>query len=231
MALKAVSLCGYLCNVSIPWRKGAGGDHDAHDFIKALKDKHFNGYAQVPVCGGLHRLTDDNASEAVQWFGKMAVAYLLEKKIKGPFVIIPVPNSSSLVDSTAKPRTRKLARAIAEQLAKGDHIVLDCLRFRKNQGSANSEGGPREAARIYKNLTTLRGDIAEFQRRVEDRENYYVLLVDDVITSGGHLRACAARLKKIGLEVDLIICGGKTVYDQSRGAFEIHEEELDEYEP
>lgn len=108
MALRVVSLCGYLCNVSIPWRKGAGGDHDAHDWILALKGKHFNGYAQVPVCGRLRRLTGENTSNAIQWFGELATTYLIENKIRGPFAIVPVPNSSSLVDSTAKPRTRSI---------------------------------------------------------------------------------------------------------------------------
>ena len=231
MALKVVSLCGYLCNISIPWRKGAGGDHDAHDWIQALKGKHFKGYAQVPVCGRLHRLTDENASDAIQWFGEVATAYLAEEKITRPLVIIPVPNSSSLIDSTAKPRTRKLANAIAEHLVNSSGIVLDCLRFRQNQGSASSQGGPREAARIYKNLVVLRDEVAEFLEDVEDGEEYHVLLVDDVTTSGGHLRACAARLKRAGIEVDLVICGGKTVYDQSKGAFDIREEELEEYKP
>jgi predicted amidophosphoribosyltransferase len=231
MALKVASLCGYLCNVSIPWRKGARGDHDAHDWIQALKGKHFNGYAQVPVCGRLHRLADENASDAIQWFGEMAVAYLTTKNITGPFAIIPVPNSSSLVDSSAKPRTRKLAKAVVEHLPDNGGVVLDCLRFKQNQGSASSEGGPREAEKIYKNLVVLREEIAEFFENVEDGEDYYVLLVDDVTTSGGHLRACAARLKKAGLEVDSVICGGKTVYDQVKAAFDIREEELDEYEP
>lgn len=230
MPLKVASLCGYLCNVSIPWRKGARGDHDAHDWIQALKGKHFNGYAQVPVCGRLHRLTDENGSDAIQWFGEMAVAYLGAKKITGPFVIIPVPNSSSLVDSTAKPRTRKLAKAVADHLPDDDAVVLDCLRFKQHQCSASSEGGPREAEKIYKNLVVLRDEINEFLGDLEDGEMYHVLLVDDVTTSGGHLRACAARLKKAGLEVDSVICGGKTVYDQVNAPFDIREDELDEYD-
>lgn len=231
MALKVASLCGYLCNVSIPWRKGARGDHDAHDWIQALKGKHFKGYAQVPVCGRLHRLTDENASDAIQWFGEIAVAYLKAKKVTGALVIIPVPNSSSVIGSAVKPRTRKLAKAIAEHLADNSGIVVDCLRFKQNQGSASTEGGPREAEKIYKNLVVLRHKIAELQEHIEDGRNYYVLLVDDVTTSGGHLRACAARLKKADLEVDSIICGGKTVYDQAREAFDIREEEIDEYQP
>jgi len=231
MALRVVSLCGYLCNVIIPWRKGPGGDHDAHDWILALKGKHFNGYAQVPVSGKLRRLTNENASDAVQWFGEMAATYLIQNKIRGPFAIIPVPNSSSIIDSSAKPRTRRLARSLAEHLVDDDCTILDCLRFKQNQGSASVEGGPREPLKIYKNLTVLRDDIAEVLEKIEEGEHYCVLLVDDVTTSGGHLRACAARLKKAGLGVDAVICGGKTVYDQSRRAFDVREEELDEYEP
>jgi predicted amidophosphoribosyltransferase len=196
MALKVASLCGYLCNVSIPWRKGAGGDHEAHDWIQALKGKNFNGYAQVPVCGRLHRLTNENASDAIQWFGEMATAYLTAKKITGPFVIIPVPNSSSLLDSTAKPRTRKLAKAIAEHLPNDSTLVLDCLRFKENQGSASSEGGPREAVKIYKNLVVLREDIAEFFENLEDEGDYRVLLVDDVTTSGGSFTSMCGKIEK-----------------------------------
>lgn len=196
MALKVASLCGYLCNISISWRKGAGGDHDAHDFVLALKGKSFNAYGQVPVCGNVRRLTNDNASDAIQWFGEMAAAYLRAKKIKGPFVIIPVPNSSSLVHSAARPRTRRLAKAIAENLEKGRGTVLDCLRFKENQGSARSEGGPREAAKIYKNLAVLRDEISEFRKDVEHPEDYHVLLVDDVTTSGGSFTSMCGEAEK-----------------------------------
>jgi orotate phosphoribosyltransferase len=55
--------------------------------------------------------------------------------------------------------------------------------------------------------------------------------VDDVTTSGGHLKACAAKLTARGLKVAIVICGGKTVYDQSKAAFHTYEDELDEYEP
>ncbi len=227
MALEVASLCGYLCNVSVHWR---AKDFDSYKWIKALKGEQLNKYALVPVNGQERRLTSENLPDAIQWFGEMAVAYLKKKKIAGPFVIIPVPNSSSLVGSP-RPRTRKLAKAVADCLADGRSCVLDCLRWKENLGSASSEGGPREAERLYKNLLVLREPVEAFRESAEDEESFHVLLVDDVTTSGGHLRASAAKLKKVGLEVDSAICCGKTVYDQKSNAFDICEEELEEYEP
>jgi orotate phosphoribosyltransferase len=57
------------------------------------------------------------------------------------------------------------------------------------------------------------------------------VLVDDVVTSGGHLRACAAKLTVDGAGVPLAVCAGRTLYDQEKDAFEIVEESLKDYEP
>jgi hypothetical protein len=62
-------------------------------------------------------------------------------------------------------------------------------------------------------------------------EDAKVLLVDDVTTSGGHLQACAAKLESEGLAVDLVVCAGKTIYDQDNPAFHTYEYKLDTYEP
>jgi len=48
---------------------------------------------------------------------------------------------------------------------------------------------------------------------------------------GGHLRACAAKLKGLGLRVEVAVCGGKTLYDQSEDPFEVFKEVLDDFEP
>ena len=62
------------------------------------------------------------------------------------------------------------AKAVAEHLPVDDAVVLDCLRFKQHQGSASSEGGPREAEKIYKNPVVLRDEINEFLRDVENGE-------------------------------------------------------------
>ena len=41
---------------------------------------------------------------------------------------------------------------------------------------------------------------------------------------------CAAKLATVGLEVDLVMCAGKTVYDQDERAFHTYEYKLDQYE-
>jgi orotate phosphoribosyltransferase len=55
-------------------------------------------------------------------------------------------------------------------------------------------------------------------------------LVDDVTMSGGHLRACAAKLRESGLDVADVLCGGKILSDQDEHAFATVEETLDDFE-
>lgn len=58
-----------------------------------------------------------------------------------------------------------------------------------------------------------------------------VVLVDDVLTSGGHFQACSAKLKVGGAQVLIGICGRRTVHDQDRRPFDIFEEQVEDYEP
>src|SRR5207253_11070413 len=59
----------------------------------------------------------------------------------------PTRRSSDLIAaSSVAPRTRRLARVIAEELRDGS-IVADCLRWKRNLGSA-SEEGDRKSTRL-----------------------------------------------------------------------------------
>ncbi|MGB9069383.1 MAG: hypothetical protein WCC21_12520 [Candidatus Acidiferrales bacterium] len=187
-----------------------------------------NKYAIVPVRGETKRLSNENSEDAANWFGVFVADHFTKRKVEGPFLVVPVPNSDCLASSTVKPRTRKLAKAVCDQLRNGSTVV-DCLRCKKDLGSASKDGGPREAEILYGNLVVLKDVIKAALKDVE--KGTKVLLVDDVTTSGGHLRACAAKLESEGIAVDQIVCGGKTVYDQNNKAFHIYEYKLDEYEP
>jgi hypothetical protein len=221
MPLAIVCFCGYFCNNSIGWR---GEDFDSYKWVQALKGRELNKYALVPVRGVTRRLSNENLPDAWEWLGIYVSDYLKAKAIRGPFLVVPVPNSNCVAGSTTKPRTRKLAKAVCDALEDGS-AMLDCLRWKKNLGSASKDGGPREAETLYRNLVVL-DDVL----KAADK-NLSVVLVDDVTTSGGHLQACAAKLDTKGLTVEIVMCGGKTVYDQNNRAFHIYEYNLDEYEP
>lgn len=124
------------------------------------------------------------------------------------------------VRSGTRPKTLRLARAVCER-AGGDIRVVDCLRWKKDLGSASKEGGPRDPETLYKNLAPIEG------LRKESR----VVLVDDVMTSGGHLRACAAKLRQAGATVVIALCGSRTTYSQDKNAFTTFEGDLEDYEP
>lgn len=220
MPLTVLSLCRYLANRSLGWRSE---DYDAYKWIQALKGGQLNGYGYVPVDGVRRRLSNQNLASCVDWFGRLG-SQELAARLQAPFLLIPVPNSACVLDSSAPARTRRLARAIATELSDGS-MVLDCLRWKKNLGSASHEGGPRAPAILY-------GNLAVIEDRLEDLDlGGTPVLVDDVTTSGGHLQACAARIRENDITVTNALCGGKTVYDQNENAFARVEEVLDDFAP
>jgi hypothetical protein len=216
MPLPVVCYCRYLANRSIFWRPE---DFDSYKFVHALKGHQLNKHCFVPVRGTQRKLSNENLEDAVEWFGIFGADRLAKTNIIGNIAVVPIPSSGCTVSSSVRPPARKLARAVCDSF-QGARL-FDCLRWKQNLGSASKEGGPRDASVLYDNLRLMAKPPAGSR----------VVLIDDVLTSGGHLRACAARLKIGGAHVDLAICGGRTLYHQERRAFDIVEETLDDYDP
>ena len=78
--------------------------------------------------------------------------------------------------------------------------MLDALRYTEQIQRA-AEGGPRDAAILYDKLAVG-----------APPPNYPVVLIDDLITSEGHMKASARRLEEAGYNVTCGITWAQTVH-------------------
>lgn len=84
----------------------------------------------------------------------------------------------------------------------------------------SSQGGTRDPQELYDNLVVT-----------EEIPNGGIVLIDDVRTTGAHLRAAAAKLAQKGGRVSMAVCAARTVLNQDQNPFSIMEEALEDFEP
>jgi predicted amidophosphoribosyltransferase len=210
MPLQVVSFVTYHTSLG-EWR---GIDHDARDFVAAIKGRPLGHYASAKVRGHWRRFDNLNREDVVQWFALIATDYLNSVHLEPPIAFVPVPGSKVDVAFQGVGRTCLLAKAISDHYA-SESRVANILRFDRKLSSACSEGGERNASALHERLRIVGSVDAE-----------RVVLVDDVVASGGHLRACWAKLEENGASVVLAICAGRADANQVRDPFAIRIDEL-----
>jgi adenine/guanine phosphoribosyltransferase-like PRPP-binding protein len=89
--------------------------------------------------------------------------------------------------------------------------------------SASEEQGPRHPAELYPHLCVT--------GRLIIRPGHQYVLVDDVLTSGGHLRAAAAFLRASGADPVLAVCGARADSVAQADPFQRRIDELEDFEP
>ena len=215
MPLRVVCFSTYRTSIAGGWR---GADYDAHDFIDAIKDRDINGYSNVRLRGTWHRFDNTNRQDVVGWFAAMVSDYLAANPVGDLIVLVAVPGSKVDVPFPRTPRTAQLAESIAAAV-NGAVVVADVLRQSEPIPSANEEAGTRDAADLFENLVLM-----------DDVNGLPVVLVDDVLTSGGHLQACAAKLREAGADVLMAIVAGRADEAQVPDPFAIRIEDIPDYE-
>jgi hypothetical protein len=189
-----------------------------NQFVDAIKGDPVKGYGHVEVKKPYRRkINQDNNGQAAVWFGEMAAGLLASEPFTNP-ILVPFPNSKCAI-GTPVSRTKVLADSIVKAGYTAE--IADILRFTEALPSANRENGSRDPKVIYPKLVIV-GTIRKLRTYV---------VVDDVLTSGGHVRAGVTALKKAGANVRLVVCAVSAEQTPSPAPFERVRRELEDFEP
>ncbi len=183
-------------------------DYRAWNLVKAIKGKPMNGHAlfgNLTVDG-----TPGGRMNAMRLAASDAVRRLTELGLSAP--LVPVP-ASDHIEFEGDFTGRRIAAAI--ESANQQFLNRPVLKFDQVLTKA-SQGGTRDPAILANHLELNPG--TEFTQ---------CILVDDVVTTGGHLKAAARKLAQSGIEVVGAYCVAKTVQDRPEHLFRIPNETLD----
>lgn len=185
-------------------------DWKAWRLVLAIKQKPFKGYADF----GAYHIADNPAGRARALVLAATVA-ISKLKVLGitKGTLVPVP-SSQLTEFGGDCAGQRLANAIATA-APNNFSAVGALAFINEMPKAAGGGGTREPSAICANLKF------DPSSCFED-----CILVDDVISTGGHLTGAARKLEQNGKKVVGAICVAQTVWSRPANMFDIPVREL-----
>lgn len=185
---------------------------NASKFVKAIKGDPVRGYAEVPVpIGGSRKtLTQANCGDVFAWFGEMAAHTLDGQRAS----IVPIPGCKAIsVREVEEGSTFRLARALGARTG----CPVEPRLWWKAPMESSRRGGSRNPHYLRNNLV-LAGTA---------HPTLPVVVVDDVVTSGGHMRAVEAVLKASGAKVIFALAAASTSSEEPAEAFRVESRSLE----
>lgn len=173
-------------------------DWRAYNITMALKGGDFKGYADIRISGKHHRISSKNTAPILSVFGQKVVESIWED---GPGIAAFVLPSSGCTIFGDDEKAERMAAAIRR--AKSPIPVIAPFRWVKVLPKAAGQHGTRDPDVLHKNMRFAPQDGI-------DR----AFLVDDVKTTGGHLRAASRVLRDHGIVTLGAICFARTVWER-----------------
>lgn len=201
------SVCGYRSKSAEWTEKWRDADYRARNLVKALKGEPFNGFSEWQVKATKQKMTVDSSPAGQAIALRVALSKLLDLFTAAGIAeghVVPVPSSQTVAagGDYIGARLAGALAAIVPGLTAAPVLWFDAPQPRAHQGGAR---------RWQEVLPHLRGgNVAT---------NGPVVLLDDVMTSGGHLRACARKLQQRGFAVDHAFVVGRTVWQRPEEMF------------
>ncbi|MBB4615891.1 hypothetical protein [Novosphingobium taihuense] len=195
--------CGYPSyeEAGIKWKDD---DWRAWRLVQVIKGREVKGYSKFGKGGKV--IVESNKrgrTSALRLIAGHAAGQLVSGGFRGPLVPVPSSNTTSF-------GTEFTAQLISDAIATySDRFSAHpVLRFTQEMGSTSGGKGSRSPEVIAENLALQRGaDIDE------------CILVDDVYTTGGHLKGAARFLSSHGIRVVAAYCVAQTVRERPKQMF------------
>lgn len=194
-------------------------DYNSTHMVKAVKGLSLNAsaYTDVTIDGKAVRIVEANKDRAIEWHATWAASKIAELGA-GRKILVPVPSSKTVAASPETFRTMQIANAIAERVP--NSLVLSTLRFIEAKPSSREDGGSRDPKILYPNLTLIKAiPLGK------------IILVDDVMTSGGHFIAAAWKLADRLKLADLALACGRSMDNRLDDPWSVPPEEIDVVRP
>ena len=212
MTVTLHGVCHYRANSPTWSDKWSDDDYKALKLVKAVKGSDFNGYADFVVDKKRYRVENTaNGRNFAFAYSGWKIATLIDANGCNNTAIMPIP-ASAHIDPTAPFNGRTLAENVGRCIQQLD--VRPELYFSEVMPKS-AQGGGRNPQIL---LSKLRAQNLDGIKTA--------ILLDDVYTSGAHMKAATWFLRSAGIKVEHMFVLARTAWDKPDNMFEVASEEI-----